>query len=243
MSFHSSVRNSSSFDEKGEAIRGAFQGEECLVLSCGPSLSNASEDKIKQLAKGKKVACIKQAQIKYSDITDFHFLNDNNILKYKRKEDTLVFASSGFLEERDYHIFSGTQPDLYFKVDVSSGTTASDCNFEDFNFSPTRRWGPGIMYETVLPSLLHMGFKTLYVVGWDYTTAKDGTLKHFYNEDEAKKVLKNTGHKIGQMFDGEKEQLIASTDGLEDFLRDEGVKVYLVSEVSELSKKIERMSL
>ena len=243
MSLCNAVRSTSSFEEKSKAINGTFQGEECLVLSCGPSFNQVDEQKLREFAKGKRVASIKQAQIKYSDITDFHFLNDNNVLKYDRKEDTLVFSSSGFLEEEKYRNFTGTTPDLFFKINTTNRTTAHDCNFEDFEFSNTRRWGPGIMYETVLPTLIHMGFKTLYVIGWDYTTAKDGTLKHFYNEEAAKSVLKNTGNKIGEMFPGEKQALINSTDKLSSYLEEKGIKMYLISDVSELSDKIERMKL
>lgn len=243
MSLHKTLRTQGSFLEKQETLKDTFLGEECLVLSCGPSLKHLSKDKIREFARGKRVACIKQAQIGFSDITDFHFINDNNVLKYDRREETLIFGSSGGLDEKTYSTFTDKQPDLFFQIDTSFGTTAGDCNFKDFEFSKKRRWGPGIMYETVLPSLLHMGFKTLYVVGWDYTTSPDGTLKHFYDETAAKKVLKNTGAKIGQMFAGEKEQLVSSTGELQEYLKNRNVKMYLISEVSELSQKLERMTI
>jgi len=243
MSLCDRVRSAKVFKEKEGILEDCFAGKDCLILSCGPSFNENDENKLRDFAKGKKVACIKQAQIRYSKITDFHFLNDNNLLKYHHSPETLKFCCSGFLDEGRYETFAGISPDVFFKIDEHSGDTISDCNFDDFEFSQTRRLGPGIMYETVLPTLLHMGFKTLYVIGWDYTTAKDGTLKHFYNESIAKKVLRNTGEKIAELAYKEKEHLIESTDKLSDYLEDRGIKMYLISKVSELSKKLERIEI
>jgi len=238
-----SLRELQSFKQKSDFMKGSFAGQECVIFSCGPSFKSLELRDIEKFCENKKVACIKQSQIKLKEITDFHFINDNNFLEYVYHPNTLKFASSGALSAEQYKTFFNYTPDLFCGIDTHRDTTASDCNFDDFSFGPIRRWGPGIMYETVLPTLLHMGFSKLYINGWDYTTADDGTLKHFYDEKKAKKVLKNPGAKIGQLFPGEKDELISSTSELYSFCKSIGVEIFLISEVSELSSEIPRINI
>lgn len=222
--------------------------QEALVLTCGPSFGETSFEKIKELSKNKIVATVKQTVQKVGDISDYHFFNDNNFYNYETKATKI--ASSGNYDWARQFVWGSQDIDLFFKIKNATSKIEDSLsykkNFEDMliDNSLERPWGPGIMYETVIPFLIYMGIKNISIIGWDYTTKYDGTLDHYYDESRATKILKNTGNKIGTMVDLEKSVFLESTGPFYDFLRQKcGVEISLMSNCSELSKKIKRIKI
>lgn len=63
-------------------IKGKYEGRTGFIVGCGVSLNDYSKEQIKEEIKDDVVLCIKQAQYKFKDECDFHFINDNNLSKY-----------------------------------------------------------------------------------------------------------------------------------------------------------------
>lgn len=218
-------------------------GKSAVIFSCGPSLTQFDEGRMREFCSDKVVFTVKQAGKKYKDISDYHFFNDNNFCFYGNKAVNIASAANPGWAKKV--VWGSQEVDFVFKIIRATGNiTDSLSHRKDFknmllSTNLDRPWGPGIMYETVLPFVIHTGIKEIYINGWDYTT-KNGLLKHYYNEERAKKVLVNTGRNIGQMSDGEKDCFLKSTEFLYDFLKERDIQVKLISKCSEISPKFER---
>lgn len=226
-----------------DALKNIHKDRSAIVFTCGPSLNSYDKESMKEFSKGKIVATVKQAAFRYGDISDYHFFNDNNFLKYVGNYKKI--ASSANPEIFGKMVWGDQEIDHTFKIKNvifdQQLSTSHTLNFEEMllDSGPERPWGPGIMYETVLPFLIWTGVNRIYVNGWDYTTS-DGLLKHYYNEEKVGKKLKNSGEKIGTMVKDEKKIFIESTEHLHGFLNSIGVELIIVSECSEISSKFER---
>lgn len=230
-----------------EEIKNKHLGESLVIFTCGPSFSEYPQDVMLDFCAGKRVFTVKQSFHRYKEITDYHFFNDNNFSKYETSAKTIASAGNTSLARK---LIWGTQKiDYEFSVVNATGNVEDSLSYKkSFEYmllesQEQRIWGPGIMYETVLPFAIHLGFKNIYVNGWDYTTKPDGTLDHYYDEEKAKLVLKNTGSKIGQMDYREKQVFLESTDYLYDFLKDREIQLSLISRCSEISSKFERVKI
>lgn len=220
--------------------------KEVVIFTCGPSLGKFNKQKMLNFCKDKVIFTVKQAFHKYGEISNYHFFNDNNFLPYNTE--AIKIASSGNLEwARKYIWKEQFKIDLFFRIVNATGdvnqSISGTLDFQKMLLSSQKErvWGPGIMYETVLPFALYTGTKKIYVNGWDYTTTEEGTLKHYYDEKKAEKILINTGNKIGEMANKEKEVFLKSTDSMYDFLKTLGVELKIISNCSELSNKFERI--
>ena len=216
-----------------------------IILTCGPSLSEFDKEKMINFCKDKVVFTIKQAIKRYPDISNYHFFNDNNFCKYNTPAVKIASAISPEAAKRA--IWKDQDIDIAFKISSKTWHIKDSISYEN-DFSrmmiqegeTSRQWGPGIMYETVLPFVIHTGIKKIYINGWDYTTI-DGRLKHYYDEKSAKKHLINTGKNIGTMSGGEEKYLLRSTDYLFDFLKEKGIEIIIMSKCSRMSDKFERI--
>ena len=230
-----------------EKLKNKHKGEKVVIFSCGPSLSHYSKELILELCKGKKIFTVKQSLHKYPDLSDYHFFNDNNFSRYNTS--AIKIASSANLPWARASVWGSQEIDYEVQIISASGyiedSLSYNRKFENMLLEPSlqQTWGPGIMYETVLPFAIHMGFTEIIVNGWDYTTKEDGTLDHYYDETRASKILTNTGIKIGAMAAKEKDLFIGSTKGLNTFLKSRGIKLKLLSNISELDDSIERVRM
>ena len=220
-------------------------GKSAVILTCGPSLSEFDKGKMENFCKDKVVFTIKQAIKKYPNISNYHFFNDNNFCKYNTS--ALKIASSANPEGAKRVIWRNQDIDLTFRITSKSWKINDSISYNN-DFSrmmiqegeTSRQWGPGIMYETVLPFVIYTGIKKIYINGWDYTTV-GGKLKHYYDERKAKKHLINTGKDIGTMSFGEEKYFLRSTDYLFDFLKERGIEIIIMSKCSRISDKFERI--
>lgn len=166
--------------ETGELI-----GKTVLVTSCGPSFIHWREIYEKHGGSDLFVVCVKQSYEDVGDLCDMHVLNSGNIKRYKYTTSKPVVVIG-----RDSHnspIFS--KADLSYKVVNDSGelsdSLAVSKNFDelkiDMNSIYQRPWGPGIMYEFVIPYIIFCGAKKIITIGWDIADVK-GINTH-YNQN------------------------------------------------------------
>ena len=227
--------------------RNLHSGSDVVIFTCGPSFNSYDEETIREFCKNKIVFTVKQSAKRYGDISDYHFFNDNNFIKYNCG--AIKIASSANYEWAKNFVWGDQEIDIFMKI-IKAGKDLKESisytkDFQKILISEQseRIWGPGIMYETVLPFAIHIGAKNIYVNGWDYTVDSSGCLKHYYDESKAYGVLKNTGHKIGTMFSGEREVFIESTHYLKKFLDKLDINLYILSDVSSISNEFERVLL
>lgn len=169
------------------AIERCALGKVALVVSAGPS-SIYWEDVYNGLDGRVLVACVKQAKLSVRDKCDLHFVNPYNHQKYKGSSRGCFTV---FCDVQGSDRVFGSR-DLVFTVTHSSNKGIEDSlavtrNFEDWILSKSglvRPWGPGIMHEAVLYTLLHMGFSDVITVGWDIAD-ESGKTSHFYDDKGA----------------------------------------------------------
>ena len=68
-------------------LKDKYEGQECYILTCGPSLKSYNPNFLKEKLKDKLVIAVKQAYNYCPDVVDFHLFNSNNFETYRYKED------------------------------------------------------------------------------------------------------------------------------------------------------------
>ena len=184
----------SSHKEAIQFLHNKFLGETCYVLGCGPSIGEAlaGEGRVKLIEElgNNYVLTIKAAHKLCEKLSNFQIYNSNNLMPYKQSNGCIHIAQADFLTENQMNsTVRGLNYDINVQVvrGVNNGFPLTVTrNLEDWTFNKTgqtRCWGPGIMYETVFYFLLHLGFKNIKTIGWDYKDPNDRSyIKHFYSE-------------------------------------------------------------
>ena len=232
----------------------AHKGEECILLNCGPSLNDYSEEKLREISKGRIVIAVKQAYLKVPDIVDYHFWNCCNLPLPKNgihfdygDNPPVVIASSNFAYGVRWSLFQ--KIDYFYKIPLLHMTddpifVATALNFEHWTYTnnPVKRpVGPGIMYETVVFALEHFGFSKVICIGWDLSDKK---LTTGYNEDKIyEHFYDNEVHNPGYIMDWEVEATCKSSEVLYKWLLSKGVELQIASDKSNLYKGIPRVTL
>jgi hypothetical protein len=212
--------------------------EKCLILGCGPSLNEITESDIKNLSKDHIIATIKQSYLKFGDYSDFQFFNCNNLVKYERKKAKFIYCSphiSPFLKQQEV--------DYTYKMSEFSPNRKL-CHFDDLNdfFSIEnmgKYFGPGIIFEIVLPFIYNLGVKKIITAGWDFHK-NEKEIEHFYEE----KNRKSFSNPARIPYDGENEESIKNSKKVNSFLTSKGISLYcLDSDKCFLDDSIERIKL
>lgn len=168
-----------------------ISGKSVLVISCGPSMENWREI-YDSYSKNEKpfVICIKQSIECVGELCDLLVINEVNLKKYNilNTKIKIVFGL-GEYETRNFNFIK-----RHLTYTVKSAVNLNDSlsgkfnNLNDFErnfvFSPQVNWGPGIMYEFVLPFLFELKPSTITTVGWDIADAS-GKNTHF-NDSKVK---------------------------------------------------------
>ena len=68
--------------EKLKFLKNSFQGEKAVLISCGPSLTEQDEEKLKDILESRLVLSIKQSFDLFPELVDIHFYNCANYKKY-----------------------------------------------------------------------------------------------------------------------------------------------------------------
>ena len=233
------------YDDKVSFLKNKFINSDCFLLAPGPSLGHVDDNLLKEKMKDKLVFCVKQAYDKYKDYVDFHFINDCNIpdrqgYLYNTRKEPIVIASSGYDEATAKRRLGHMQRwDIFCRVldplvypDNNWGYILENHNFEKglFDNSCLRPCGPSITVETVIYMAVHLGVKNVYAIGWD-TGDKIG--EHFYKEKTCFSGSRDFEYKMVQK----------GSAPLYNWLKEHGVNLHLISNVSSLSKEIPRIGL
>lgn len=226
-------------------LTGQFAGEDCYILGCGPSLRNYSPEFLKEKLKDKLVIAIKQAYNYAPEIVDIHMFNSNNVQAYEyTKSRPLVLGSSAEnLPATSRGLWTIKQEfDIFYFIPDDKNYANALCNarnFDDYTLDKTiyRPWGPGMMYETVLHTALHLGVKNIYTIGWDMENPGTTTSHHFY--EDSKKISR----KPDPM---KKDEIVKNIDASRDvykWLKQKGVNLYIGSEGSYVHEDVPRKIL
>lgn len=175
-------------------IKGICKGQTVLVVSAGPSAKNWRDVYSNIENENPVIACVKQTvtMAGLDELCDIHFFNPYNLTRYRYANEKIrVFSDDAVDAPKTYADY-----DIYYSVhresDTLDTTLAARQNFEDYTIEKSgivRPWGPGIMHESVIYTLLHMGFSKIVTIGWDIGGA-DGDNTHFYDKKtQAKKSL------------------------------------------------------
>lgn len=176
-----------------ETFKNSNNKEECVVLSCGPSLKLFKDREIREFCKNKFVISIKMAYLLYRNITDTVMINACNLPYSESGEyynfDTFSIVSSCFPKNV---LIPNQKCDLFLQVtnpfeqnlDKNSFLSVTQ-DFEENKLSNTllRKCYPGIMGESCIPFIEYMGFKKFTTIGWDLVNSNVTieNYKHFWD--------------------------------------------------------------
>ena len=190
-------------EDQNIVMKDFYKDEVCFLFACGPSLADLDLNLFLENYSNYCIATVKQSFYKFENICDFNFFNLGNFTETK-SSNTIFFGSSAIGHRQSIlNCWKNQHVDVYDFISNDrnkENSLAYTRNFSDWKFenSLDRPWGPGIMYETVLYHLVHMGFKKIIVCGWDYAPKKQGVrqLSHFYNKGNGSGGLSFLGTRL-----------------------------------------------
>ena len=179
-------------------LKDTYQGEECFILTAGPSLNDYPREYLRETLKDKLVIAVKQTVKLFPDIVDFHLLNQYNFQRYVTGDATITVMVR-FRGTRTRT--PGLHEDLSFYIDPSLATTETSLAITQDYAAHTleqtldRPFGPGIMHELGIYLPILLGVKTVNVIGWDIGQPNTNEIKRFYEgESLLKRVQKYVMH-------------------------------------------------
>lgn len=225
-------------------IKGKHKGQTAFIAACGPSLNEYTKERLLEYIKDDVVICIKQAQYEFVEECDYHFLNDNNLVHYRYPEKTEIISSPA--HNIDYRPYCSKPISYSFKIRKERDIERTVSGLKNFSLNevtqpyPESTWGPGIMYESVIPFVVHCGFSRIKFIGWDYTVnSQDGHLTHYYEHSE-RKGFQNPAAPLAKR---EAELVIESSEVLFYYLQSKGITSEILSSQSAISDAFPRRSL
>lgn len=161
--------------------------KDVLVISCGPSMKRWKEI-YEKFPNDKKpyLICIKQSICDVDVPCDLHVFNHCNLIKYKYKNKPVarVFGVSELMKSRFWFV---PREYTYFVNDTSdfnnslSSISDPEVFYKKIKLTGHQIWGPGIMYEFVMPLLLTAKVKSITTIGWDIASS-DGKNIHYFDD-------------------------------------------------------------
>ena len=234
--------------EKLALLKGAFSGDKCYVLSCGPTLLDNNQENLRKEIEKTPTLAIKQSADLFEGLVDFHVYNCGNYKNYEypTREPIVTEASTTpwklgncdlkfFIKERD------------FNNSLSAKNNLSDWTLDKQQL--LRPYGPGIMYEIVFYMIEHLGFSEVITVGWDNKlSGTDQSKQHFYDKDGSKfdksefihynEVAENV--KMEQL--SHEEKITSDAIGIwNNWLSQQGCKLKICSSINPAPNEIERI--
>lgn len=181
--------NSKSDKELIKNLKNVFHGKTAFIVSAGPSASHWRKVYNSVAHECPIIVCIKQTIFldELSSLCDIHFINSYNVRKWKYS-DPKTFK---VLTKAEDDPASFCKSDLTLNLQKNNGdglsdTLCSHLQFDEYTFDKSglsRPWGPGIMHESVIFTLLHLGIAKIVTIGWDIADAK-GHNTHIDDNDE-----------------------------------------------------------
>lgn len=206
-----------------------------LLLATGPSL-NLYKDYFQNVPDNYIIFCIKSSiDILPHGRCNYHLLNNMKLKRYKYKvsKPFVVFASVS-KKEKDY-----VNSDLKIRL---KGTTFSKLNnyssFLDFNY--LKRPGPGIMYDLALPFIYFLGFRNVYICGWDLFPIGRPSNLHFDGKYGHKKL--HTPCRYKGKYYNESDVINLMSEPVYEECKRNGYNLYILAQnTSHISSKIPRV--
>tara|TARA_R110000822_G_scaffold23098_15_gene71701 strand:- start:1341 stop:3374 length:2034 start_codon:yes stop_codon:yes gene_type:complete len=245
------MENLNSQSEKIELLKDSFKGKKCYILSCGPTLTDHDEVKLKSLLKDNVVISVKQAFDLFGEHVDFHTYNCANFKNYDYSiHNPVVIESSTtprplgqcdlkfFIRERD------------FNNSVSVTGELDNWTYENSNI--LRPYGPGIMYESVFYLAQHLGVSEIITIGWDNKlVGADAAKQHFYDKEASKfkkddfihhNEVANNSNAV-KTLDHEAEITTNAITNWNKWLKNKGVALKIISSINPAPETVERVDL
>jgi hypothetical protein len=225
-----------------EDIKNNNTKTKCIVLACGPSLSEVDDNKIRELSEEYLIATIKQAYVPLSNYSDFQFFNCNNLIVYPRHKAKFICCSPTSLETGKRGLWKNQEIDLFFHMTNTHKRLKHFANTEDWFVRENmgKHLGPGIMVEIVLPFFYNLGVTEIITAGWDYLSKDGAPLRHFYPENIRGKFT----NPAANFYNGEILESIQNSERINSFFKKSGVALKcLKSEKCFLHESIERVTL
>lgn len=245
------MENLNSQSEKIELLKDSFKGKKCYILSCGPTLTDHDEVKLKSLLKDNVVISVKQAFDLFGEHVDFHTYNCANFKNYDYSIHNPVVVESS---TTPWHL---GQCDLKFFIRERNfnNSVSKTHDFDSWTFDKetnTRPYGPGIMYESVFYLAHHLGVSEIITIGWDNKlTSSDPSKTHFYdkegsnyNENEfihQNKVADNPD--AVKTLEHEAEITTNAISHWNEWLKNKGVTLKIISSINPAPEIVERADL
>lgn len=218
-----------------------------VILSCGHSMNDLSDDEINKLCEDRVVFCVKQAIHRYPKC-HFHFWNCSNLPLIGPENKKYHYDYSNHMPivigSSNFNLAQRISPFQYYDVfytipgyrNIEKDTVAGSRNFEAFTLDNSffRPCGPGIMYETVIYYAYTLKPKEIICVGWDLSYDWNNNETHFYNTEVDIKGSQNQN---------EIDITIQSSSDLYYWLRSNGIQLKLLSTRSKLSDEIPRITM
>jgi hypothetical protein len=179
------VRAAPDLAERLGALHGAYEGQRCVIVTCGPSLGDVPAAELRRALDGTLTIAVKQAIDTVGTQADFLCFNSFNVTRYRPPSPTTIRC---LVEEPTGSVPQFNRADLRFPQGPDGGlldrSLASTLDFDGHHLADLqpRPWGPGIMYELVFHLSLHLGVGEIITIGWDIGDDK-GRNTHFYDTE------------------------------------------------------------
>ena len=245
------LKECSDLEQQLAILHNSYEGQDCYILNCGPSLNDHDPEKLTKFLEDKLTFSVKLARDRYPQVTDFHFFNCCNLPVKDHKfchydysgSDTIAVASSNY--DLGFRWSPFQEVDLFFKVPIRTEEGNEFlCRTKEFDKyllekSATRPSGPGIMLETVIHMAVHLGVKNIYALGWDLNKTNITDVNKYDHFFGSTSELLNRG----DMLDWEIKETREVTKDVFYWLKEKGIGLHLVSDISALYEGIPRVKL
>jgi hypothetical protein len=242
----------------------AYSGQDCYLISCGPSLSEHNLSVLKKKLQNKLVICVKQSYFLFDKVCDIHVSNFTNYMKTQHRGIKAI-EIIGYLKHKRDHVNQIEQLERRGKVDLKFSIESGDKYkyssslakeepvllndmMQNFIKNKIAMNGPGIVYEICFPLAIMMGVRSLTTIGWDIGPLKAGDkYQHFYDKSQKfPKIKKHTQSKakVNHLKIRHEAKVIAQgSKNYNDFLFKNGVELRILSKDNKADSSIKRITI
>lgn len=225
-----------------DRFKNIHKDKECVILTCGPSLTEYPKEIIEKFLKDKIIICVKESIIEYKNKADYFISNCTRDRVFNFNERTIKIFQSKPKQKSKNKVDVTIEEDFPF---LHKNQILRTHNFEKYNFDNfiKRPWGPGILYETVFYLSLFMGFKNVYTIGWDLIDTQNECKITHYFEDYTSNEYKNSLLWKERNFKEEMQLVNDNIPYFYDYFKGKGMNIFVVGEKSFVNKHIPRICL
>lgn len=164
------VRAQETAAAKVAALRNAYRGQRCVIVTCGPSLSRIDSDRLRAALDGVVTIAVKQAVHVVGHQADIVCFNSYNVRRFSVSDRATlrVYAPEPSGMVTQHNRYDVSLPMAAHDADLTRSLAGiRDFARHELDRTLVRPWGPGIVHEVVLYLAVHMGVADVYTLGWD----------------------------------------------------------------------------